>query len=137
MDTKPINDEFRADNEQLRDCIKALIELSDSGSLAPHGIGGHARKMLAACYHRLPVSKPKSAAGLIGRLLCRCGKHKLATLRLDHNTLNGGRPSGALYECERCGEIQEWVAAWDQACCIGKWPSIQAFRRENSELNPQ
>jgi hypothetical protein len=59
MDAKPINDEFRADNEQLRDCIKAPIELNDSGSLAPHGIGGHARNMPAACYHRLPHRKPK------------------------------------------------------------------------------
>jgi hypothetical protein len=64
---------------------------------------------------------------LLGKLLCRCGKHKLATLRLDHNTLNGGMPSGALYECERCGEIQEWLAAWDQAFCCAKWPHLLAY----------
>jgi hypothetical protein len=65
--------------------------------------------------------------GILGKLLCRFGKHDLQTLRLDHNTLNGGMPSGALYECRRCGQVQEWVAAWDQACCIGKWPTLRAF----------
>jgi len=70
------------------------------------------------------TARPK---GILGRILCRCGKHKLDTLRLDHNTLNGGRPSGALYECKRCGQIQMWVAAWDQACCIGRWPTLRAY----------
>lgn len=50
-----IADEFRADNAHLRESIKALIGLNDSGSLTPHGIGGHARSLLAACYHRLPA----------------------------------------------------------------------------------
>ena len=49
-----IRDEFRGDNALLRDCIKALINLNDDNALVPHGIGGHARNLLAACYHRLP-----------------------------------------------------------------------------------
>lgn len=51
-------------NNQTRTCyagnlqthrlsIRALIELSDDGALVPHGLGGHARNMLAAAYHRL------------------------------------------------------------------------------------
>lgn len=52
--TTPIEDTFRGDNNLLRDCIKSLIELNDQNALVPHGIGGHARTLLAACYHRLP-----------------------------------------------------------------------------------
>lgn len=55
---KPINDEFRGDTEHLRASIKALIEMEDDGVLVPHGIGGHARALLASSYHRLP--KPKA-----------------------------------------------------------------------------
>lgn len=54
---KPIVDDFNADNEHLRKCIAALIRLNDSDSLAPHGIGGHARSLLAACYHRLALTE--------------------------------------------------------------------------------
>ena len=48
-----IKDEFRGDDARLCECIKALIEMSDDGILVPHGIGGHARSLLAASYHRL------------------------------------------------------------------------------------
>lgn len=50
---KPIKDDFRGDNEHLRESIKALIELDDDNALVPHGIGSHARILLASCYHRL------------------------------------------------------------------------------------
>jgi len=53
MKKRPIRDEFRGDDAHLCDCIKSLIELNDQGALIPHGIGGLARSMLAACYHRL------------------------------------------------------------------------------------
>lgn len=49
-----IEDEFRGDNSALRASIKALIEFNDEGAIVPHGIGGHARALLAAAYHRLP-----------------------------------------------------------------------------------
>ena len=48
-----IRDEFRGDDELLKRCIVSLISLNDSGSLAPHGIGGHARSLLSAAYHSL------------------------------------------------------------------------------------
>lgn len=54
-----IKDEFRGDDEHLRQCIKALIEMSDDGILIPHGLGGHARNLLAASYHRLKKRKSK------------------------------------------------------------------------------
>ena len=56
---KPIRAEFRGNNKHLKACIKALIGLSDDNALTPHGIGGHARALLAACYHRLPKDKAK------------------------------------------------------------------------------
>ena len=72
---------------------------------------------------------------MIGKLLCCVGRHKLAALRVDYNTLNGGRPSGALYECKRCGQIQEWFAAWDMAVCANKWKSKEDYlSRHNSVL---
>ena len=46
-------DTFAGDDAALIECIEALIELNDDGKLVPHGIGGHARKMLAAAAVRL------------------------------------------------------------------------------------
>lgn len=48
-----IEDTFNGDNEHLRASIKALISLNDSDSLVPHGLGGHARALLASSYHRI------------------------------------------------------------------------------------
>lgn len=56
---RPITDEFRGDNAHLRECIKALIQLEDDKALIPHGIGGHARALLASAYHRIEV-RPKN-----------------------------------------------------------------------------
>ena len=49
----PIEDNFNGDNEKLKESIGALIRLNDKDALTPHGIGGHARGLLAACYSRL------------------------------------------------------------------------------------
>jgi hypothetical protein len=49
----PIEDTFNGDTAHLCRCIEALIRLNDDDALAPHGIGGHARNLLAAAYHRL------------------------------------------------------------------------------------
>lgn len=49
----PIKDEFQGDNQSLRESIQALIALNDKEILIPHGIGGTARSLLSACYHRL------------------------------------------------------------------------------------
>lgn len=48
-----IQDTFNGNNEHLKASIKALINLNDDNALVPHGIGGHARGLLAAAYHRL------------------------------------------------------------------------------------
>lgn len=50
---RSIKDTFNGDNEHLRASIKALINLNDDDALVPHGIGGHARELLASSYHRI------------------------------------------------------------------------------------
>lgn len=46
-------DTFGGDTALLRRSIEALLALDADGALMPHGIGGHARKLLTAAYHRL------------------------------------------------------------------------------------
>lgn len=53
IESMKIEDEFRGDNALLCESIEALIRLNDDGALVPHGIGGHARCLLAACFRRL------------------------------------------------------------------------------------
>jgi hypothetical protein len=59
-----MTDRFNGDNAKLVSAIEALLELDASGSLVPHGVGGHARTMLEAAAVRLSASKP--AAPMIG-----------------------------------------------------------------------
>jgi hypothetical protein len=49
----PFEDTFDGSDRKLLDAIKALLALDASGSLVPHGIGGHARKLLNAAAWRL------------------------------------------------------------------------------------
>lgn len=51
-DVKP--DDFNGDNAHLKASIKALLSMDADGVLVPHGIGGHARGLLTAAYHRIP-----------------------------------------------------------------------------------
>lgn len=76
-------DDFKGDDSRLIESAKALISLSDSGSLAPHGIGGHARTILSAFIVRtesaLALSRgvPDGAGEpcpVAGTFACRCGK---------------------------------------------------------------
>ena len=46
-------DTFRGDTALLRRSIEGLLALDADDALRPHGIGGHARKLLTAAYHRL------------------------------------------------------------------------------------
>jgi hypothetical protein len=48
-----IRDEFKGDDAALRASVKALIEISDDGAMAPHPLGCHSRALLAACYCRI------------------------------------------------------------------------------------
>lgn len=55
-DTRPESvgqDEFDGGTAHLRRSIAALLALDDDGALRPHGIGGHAHKLLTAAFHRL------------------------------------------------------------------------------------
>ena len=46
-------DTFHGDTALLRRSIEALLALDADDALRPHGIGGHARSLLTAAYHRL------------------------------------------------------------------------------------
>lgn len=60
-----ISDDFRGDNEHLRETIVALLELDEKDALKPHGIGGHARALLSSAYERLATG---GASGSIARM---------------------------------------------------------------------
>lgn len=51
-----MTDDFNGDNAQLVSCIESLISLDADGALVPHGLGGHARGLLAAAASRLALS---------------------------------------------------------------------------------
>lgn len=51
-------DTFRGDNAHLCECIDALLSLDASGSMAPHGVGGHARALLESAATRLRALSP-------------------------------------------------------------------------------
>lgn len=53
-------DTFNGDTPHLVRCIDSLLSLDDAGVLRPHGLGGHARTMLAAAARRLAAA-PLSA----------------------------------------------------------------------------
>lgn len=75
-ETEPVSkhrDTFNGDNKRLVACIKALLSMDADGVLVPHGVGGHARKMLEASAARLagqhqaePVAwaSPESLGGI-------------------------------------------------------------------------
>lgn len=48
-----MTDQFNGDNANLIASINALLALDASGSLEPHGIGGHARFLLETSASRL------------------------------------------------------------------------------------
>ncbi len=60
-----LKDDFNGDNAHLIRSIEALLEMNADGVLAPHGIGGHAAKLLEACALRLstPASQTPAAKG--------------------------------------------------------------------------
>lgn len=51
-----MKDTFRGDTPHLISCIEALLRLDADGALVPHGIGGHARDLLAAAAVRLAAA---------------------------------------------------------------------------------
>lgn len=56
-----VEDGFNGDNAKLCECIDALLKLDATGSLVPHGVGGHARTMLAAAVLRIQALKAEIA----------------------------------------------------------------------------
>lgn len=88
----PIEDEFKGDNAHLCECIKALIQMSDDGTLSTQ-LGGHARGMLAASYHRL--SGEPSALGMIAGERARQIHHGFTAEHDDEHT-DGALASAAV-----------------------------------------
>lgn len=50
--------DFNGDTPHLIRCIESLLRLDASGALVPHGVGGHARTLLAAAAARLASKQP-------------------------------------------------------------------------------
>lgn len=50
---REIVDDFNGDNAALKSSIAALLSFDRDGKIVPHGIGGHAHKLLSAAYRRL------------------------------------------------------------------------------------
>lgn len=48
-----LKDTFKGTTQHLCSCIEALLALDAKGALVPHGVGGHARGLLAAAALRL------------------------------------------------------------------------------------
>jgi len=70
---------------------------------------------------------------MIGELLCRFGRHKMKT----HDwPLGYGKLPAAVFECERCGEVQEWAGAYDCVAMIGQWRSMSEFLGQNDQIQP-
>lgn len=55
-------DTFNGGDEHLVRCIEALLSLDATGTLVPHGIGGHARGLLSAAMHRLATQSRAAGA---------------------------------------------------------------------------
>lgn len=81
-------DDFNGDTPRLIDCIRALVDMSDEGVLLPHGLGGHARKLLLAAANRLaPQAQGHGAVGAgwrpIDKSTPRDGTHILLSFGQD------------------------------------------------------
>lgn len=59
-DAAPVVDKFKGDDAHLVRCIQALLNFDARGALVPHGLGGHARDLLAAAACRLPLVSNRS-----------------------------------------------------------------------------
>ena len=96
-------DTFAGDDAALVECIEALIELNDAGKLVPNGIGGHARKMLAAAAVRLTAGATDPVANFRQRL--RQGAEAPAEVQQG---VAGEKIEAIIKE-----QMREW---WDDIC---------------------
>ncbi len=56
-------DSFRGPTTQLVECMRALVMMDVEGKVVPHGIGTHARTLLASAAHRLARATPLDVDG--------------------------------------------------------------------------
>ncbi|ACR15025.1 hypothetical protein BcepIL02_gp32 [Burkholderia phage BcepIL02] len=92
-----LKDEFSGSNATLLNCIKALLELDAAGVLVPHGVGGHARVMLAAAGARIAALEEKLAeleaenTGLaLDKLTAPPAQDGLKIVRTEHSSDHQG-----------------------------------------------
>lgn len=104
-------DEFNGDNAHLIDCIVALIYMSDAGAMVPHGIGGHARTLLAAAARRLAAQPavPEGAVWLMPVATDTPQNPKLQQYAWGRSNLSTGQMAHA-YDCivsaaQDCGQF--------------------------------
>ena len=94
QDTQPAvgqagEDGFAGDNAKLIESIEALLSLDAAGTLAPHGIGGHARTLLTAAASRLGRSESS--------VPCAIGIHKWRSLGVRGIVI-----PWLIEQCQRC-----------------------------------
>jgi hypothetical protein len=65
-------------------------------------------------------------ARLVGRVLCRFGKHSLREIsNTGPSFLIGGASSLSYWECRRCGQVQKWFNSGEWGCFLSaRWPSV-------------
>ncbi|AKJ28813.1 hypothetical protein [Caldimonas brevitalea] len=106
-------DGFRGDTTHLVNCIDALLKLDAKGVLVPHGIGGHARQLLAAASSRLAAALPPAAqqGEPVGEVFTMEALHPSGHVR-SHAALRKALPAGTLlYTCppaEPGEDLAEW-----------------------------
>jgi len=61
-----LKDTFNGNDKHLVACIKALLEMDETGALVPHGVGGQARVMLSAAAVRLDAYREAKSNKNIG-----------------------------------------------------------------------
>jgi predicted esterase len=83
-----MTDTFNGDNARLIESINALLELDASGSLVPHGVGGHARQLLSAAAARLVEREPMQPLVVDARGTVRFKENAIVRHLLDHGGID-------------------------------------------------
>lgn len=64
-----LSDSFNGDDQLLFECAESLLSLDASGKLAPHGIGGHAFKIIESLVVRLKAKSNQSELEIVQKAL--------------------------------------------------------------------
>jgi hypothetical protein len=117
------DDGFRGDSAALCASIAALLSLDESGALAPHGIGGHARTLLKSAAARL-ATPAAGAGGSVGAARCSLIKR----LRSNHTTWRD-----TIDRCNEAADLLEATPAPEQATTGGQGAIVSAYAIPTSD----